>query len=238
MYEHWGKVFYPDGVKNKDQLPYFAKHFDTVEINSTFYRIPPGNGVKGWHDSTPANFLFAVKMNRYLTHHKRLIIDDRSREMLDAFTRALKPLADKTAAVLVQIQPSFAANYERLETFLTYLLKQKFYRGKDICFEARHPSWFKGDELAALLRKHDVGFVIGTYPGSFKPPYPISSPFVYIRFHATAKKPNYTPNDLKKWADYVANLPGSVKRIYIYFNNDFEGWAIKNAEYFKKLLVK
>lgn len=237
MYKHWGSVFYPDNVKGKAQLPYFANHFDTVEINSTFYHIPPGSGVKGWYDSTPAGFKFAIKLNRYQTHRKRLIIDDDSKELLDAFTKAIQPVADKTAAILVQIPPSFKANFERLDTFFTHLMKQKYYRERDVCFEPRHDSWYEGNELEKVLKKHNIGLVIPTYPGKFKPPYLITGSVVYIRFHATAENPGYPVKDLDAWADYVKHLPEGVKRIYVYFNNDFEGCAIENAQYFIQKLA-
>jgi uncharacterized protein YecE (DUF72 family) len=237
MYKPWGKVFYPNDVKGKDQLPYLAKEFATVEINNTFYRIPTNAAVEGWRKTTPKNFVFAVKINNYFTHSKKLVLDEKSIERLKFFFERVSPLKPKMAALLIQLQPSFRSNSERLDNFLTCVEKQIKTKRTDVCCEFRHASWFT-DETYDILRKHEAGFVIATYPRTFKPPYPITSEAVYIRLHATPQKPNYTDKQLDKCADYISSLGGDVKRIYVYFNNDFEGWAIFNARYLKQALSK
>lgn len=234
MYKHWGEVFYPKDIKGIAQLPYLAHEFDTVEINSSFYRIPRESAAEGWYKATPASFRFAVKLNSYITHAKKLILDGKSRQRLEWFHDALKPLGKKYDVLLVQLQPSFAANFERLETFMNALPPYVDYPHRpDICYEFRHASWFT-PRLYELMRERQAGLVIATYPGKFKPPYEITSDIIYIRFHATAEHPDYSPRELDKWAAYIRDL--KARQIYVYFNNDFEGWAIENARYLKKVL--
>lgn len=233
MYKDWGKRFYPDNVKGTAQLPYFAEYFDTVEINSTFYRIPRRTASQAWLKNTPDDFKFAVKMNRYLTHRKKLILDEPGQERLKIFMDNVRPLKPKTAALLIQLPPSFRANLPRLDEFLRAVKVRLGRNNKvDLAFEHRHDSW-QGDELNDLLRQHNVANVIATYPGKFKPPYPVTADTAYIRYHATGAKPDYKNKELDKWADYIDKLSSKTKRIYIYFNNDYQGWAITNAEYLK-----
>lgn len=233
MYKHWNRHFYPKDVKGTDQLPYFAKHFDTVEINSTFYRLPQKQSVKKWTENTPKNFKFAVKLNNYLTHSKKLIIDEKSKRTIKSFFDVIKPIKEKAPAVLIQIQPSFKVNLKRLDDFLGEL--KPYGTDLDYCFEPRHKSWFSED-LYKILDKHKTGFVIGTYPGKLDPPYPVTGNVVYVRYHATPEEPAYTEKELDGWAEYIASLQNKVERIFVYFNNDFEGWAITNAQYLKKAL--
>lgn len=232
QYKEWNKTFYPKGLKGKQQLPYLAEYFDTVEVNSSFYRLPRGSAAEGWRDTTPGNFRFAVKLNNYITHSKKLILDDKSRQRLKIFARATEPLGDKLAAVLVQLPPSFRANLPRLEEFAAEL--PKFFKLKpDFAYEFRHDSWFT-PELYQLLKQRQGSLVIATWPGKFKPPYEITSDVIYIRYHASPEKPDYAESELKKWADWLKQI--NAKRIYIYFNNDYEGWAITNAEQLKSAL--
>lgn len=227
QYKSWNASFYPKGVKGTDQLPYLAKSFSTVEINSTFYRIPKTSAVEGWRDHTPDDFLFAVKLNNYLTHSKRLILDDKSQSRLDIFCKALSPLWPKTGSLLIQLPPRARANYERLAQFLDVVIK-KLPANVEIACEFRHDSWF-GPELYRLLKQRQVSLVMATYPGQFRDDYPQTSPTAYVRYHATAAHPDYTHKELDRWADYLRSCP--AKKAFIYFNNDFEGWAIENAHY-------
>lgn len=238
MYKHWGNIFYPKNVKGKDQLHFYAEKFNTVEINSSFYRIPSENSVKDWAKSTPSDFEFAVKMNRFITHSKKLILDDRGRDRLQIFLRSLEPLKDKMPVMLVQLQPGFRANFERLDKFLRILKKEtKSFDNLNVCCEFRHESWFR-KQLYDILSKHNAGFVIATYPDKVEKDYPITSETVYIRYHATPQEPGYPKEVLDDWSTYIKNIKKNrrVKNIYIYFNNDFEGCAIEDAEYLKSKL--
>lgn len=234
QYKQWNDSFYPAEVKGKQQLPYFAGRFNTVEINSTFYRIPSVDAAKNWLNSTPGDFVFAVKLNRYLTHRKRLIIDSAGRERLDLFLKAIKPLAPKTGAILVQLPPSFESSLERLDRFLA-LLHKRLDPETAIACEFRHGSWFNS-ELYDVLRRRNAGLVIAAYPGKFSGDYPVVNEVVYIRYHATPEHPDYSEDELDKWVSYIKSLDNVKKRIYIYFNNDFEAWAIKNAKYLNSKL--
>lgn len=233
QYKHWDDAFYPKAMPNKDKLAFFAKYFGTVEVNNTFYRLPNENSARAWHDNTPKNFRFAVKLNNYLTHSKKLIIDDKSKQRLKAFANNTQPLAGKLASVLVQLPPSMKANPERLEKFINEVKKQKLISQADLAVEFRHDSWFT-NEVYEILNKQNISLVMATYPGKFKPPYTLAHQVNYVRFHATPDKPNYPKKELEKWADYLKSTQAS--RTYLYFNNDFEAKALKNAEYIKPLL--
>src|SRR4051794_25671650 len=115
MYKDWDGRFYPEDVKDPDKLPYFAKHFSTVEINSTFYHLPLETSVQRWYDITPKNFVFTVKLSRYLTHTKRLVPDDTFDESLREFFVRAKPLREKLGVVLAQLPAGFRADQPRLE---------------------------------------------------------------------------------------------------------------------------
>lgn len=237
VYKDWGESFYPEDLKPKDQLPFFAKHFQTVEINNSFYHIPRKSAVKGWHDTTPDDFVFAIKLNNYLTHTKRLILDDKSRERLHLFMRVMQQLGKKGKALLVQLPPYFKADLERLDAFL-YELAATVPAGQKVFCEFRHPSWL-ADDTYKLLRRHRAGFVIPTYPGGFKDDYPVTSSAVYIRYHAAARRWNYSERELNKWAGYISRLQDThgVREIYVYFNNDQSAHAIANARYLGQKLA-
>lgn len=237
MYKDWEKTFYPQDLKPGDELRFFAKHFNAVEINNTFYRIPQAAAVKGWRDATPKNFVFAIKLNNYLTHTRRLILDDKSRERLHLFMRVMKPLEAKARALLVQLPPSFSANLERLDAFLCELAATVPY-GQQVFCEFRHPTWLV-DETYNLLKSHKVGFVVATYPGRFRDNYPITGDSVYIRYHASIHRSNYSDRELGKWAGCIKSLAGSgrVRDVYAYFNNDQAAHAVANARHLKEMLA-
>lgn len=234
VYGDWAGVFYPPGLKPKEQLPFFAKCFNTVEINTTFYRIPRESVAAGWRDATPDDFVFAVKLNSYLTHAKRLILDDHSCDRLRIFLRAMEPLQDKSKALLVQLSPSFRADVGRLDSFLKQLTGLLPKQEQVFC-EFRHPSWLT-DKSYNVLRAHGAGFVIPTYPGRFRDPYPVTGNAVYIRYHATASRSNYSSRELDKWAEHIRSLDGKVSNIFAYFNNDYAAHAIINAQYLQRAL--
>lgn len=154
MYKDWNKYFYPKSVKGKSQLSYYAKHFQTVEVNSTFYRTPKVSATEGWYDETPSSFVFVVKLSQYITHKKRLILDNESRLRLSLFIKALSPISGEIKALLVQLPPSFKLNLKRLESFLKEL-KAKIPSNWTICLEFRHKSWLDKDAYT-LLKKYEV----------------------------------------------------------------------------------
>ena len=226
-YEHWKDIFYHD-LKTVKWLNYYSVHFDTVELNNSFYHLPTEKAFKHWHDSVPENFIFSVKVSRYITHIKRL---KNSNEAMDKFLSRAGFLDDKLGVLLYQLPPQMKLNLERLEEFLAYLPASLQH-----VFEFRNESWIVGPTFD-LLRKYHAGFCIFNMPG-YSSPLITTSGFSYIRFHGSEGlySSNYSNIELKKWAKDIKKLSADLESVYIYFNNDAGAYAIDNAQMLKRLL--
>jgi uncharacterized protein YecE (DUF72 family) len=222
-YDAWRHgVFYPERCPPRRWLPFYAERFDTVEVNATFYRLPTERAVQGWVDATPPGFVFAVKMSRYVTHVKRL------RDLppsLDLFYGRIAPLvrSGKLGPVLWQLPPTFRRDDDRLVRTLELLPPGRH------AFEFRHESWFAPDVMA-LLREHGVALVIGDRPEvhAFQT-HELTAAWTFVRFHAgtRGRRGNYSEAELQAWAERIRAWP--VEESFLYFNNDWEGFAPRNA---------
>ncbi len=222
-------VFYPERCPPRRWLAFYARHFDTVELNATFYRLPTVKAVQGWVDQTPADFVFAVKMSRYVTHVKRL------RDLppsLELFYSRIEPLvrSPKLGPVLWQLPPTFKRDDDRLAEALGQLPKGRH------AFEFRHPSWFV-PEVVELLRGQGAALVIADRPEiqSFQT-HELTTDWTFVRFHAGSRgrRGNYSEAELREWATRIRSWP--VTESYIYFNNDWEGFAPRNATRLRRFL--
>jgi uncharacterized protein YecE (DUF72 family) len=232
-YAHWRDgVFYPPRCPPHRWLTYYAAQFDTVEVNSTFYRLPRRDAVARWAEQTPAGFVFAVKVSRYLTHVKRL------REVgvhLPLLLERIAPLADagKLGPLLWQLPPTFVRDDDRLAEALA-----AFPSDLRHAVEFRHESWFAPGPLE-LLAEHRVALVVGDRPGS---PGPVdaesTADFVFVRFHhgRRGRRGNYSQAELADWSRTL-RVWASRGDVYAYFNNDWEGFAPRNARTMRKLLA-
>jgi uncharacterized protein YecE (DUF72 family) len=233
VYKQWAGNFYPKGWPKKDEFGYYVRHFPTVEINATFYRLPSLMMVRGWHDKAPEGFVFAVKGSRYLTHIKRL--KDTSAG-LQKYFRRLVPLGDRTGPILWQLPPTFAKNDETLQRLERFLAKLP--RRYQHAVEFRHPSWFD-EQTFALLKKHQTANV---WLSSLRMPadYTITAGFVYLRFHGLAGGAyhDYTAAELKPWAKELARAVRRGVPAYVYFNNDLNTRAPLNAHALMKLVER
>jgi len=227
-YDHWAGVFYPEGLPKTRWFSYYCRHFDTVEINNTFYQLPKEKTFKDWHEQAPKGFLYTVKANRYITHLKRL---KDPKEPLKRFFDRVKLLQKNVGPILYQLPPNFHKNLDRLESFLDALPKDRI-----AIFEFRHKSWFS-DDTYELLDTFDAGFCVHDMP-DIVPPRVVTGSSIYVRFHgATGKyQGNYPKQTLKKWARWIKEHSNQVRRIYAYFNNDTHGYAIENAKTLKDQL--
>lgn len=229
IYKHWGGgIFYPEDLSQNKWLEFYCRYLDSVELNVSFYRLPTLAAFKGWHRRTPKKFRFAVKGSRYITHIKRLKDPVKATRLF--FSRA-QGLKEKLSIVLWQLAPQFKANPERLEKFVKALNKTAPCRQ---AFEFRHPSWFCND-IYKILKKSDMPICIADYPECSKDAPDIAS-FIYIRRHGTAGQLYggcYSEGQLKQDAGFIKT---KKKDCYIYFNNDANGWAVKNAVRLKELL--
>ncbi|HWN21389.1 MAG TPA: DUF72 domain-containing protein [Gaiellaceae bacterium] len=229
-YESWRNgVFYPERCPARLWLETYARSFDTVEVNATFYRLPTTKAVQGWVDQTPDDFCFAVKASRYLTHIKRL------RELeggIARFMERLEPLvrSPKLGPLLWQLPPNFARDDERLAAALDALPPGRH------AFEFRHASWF-ADDVYALLHEHGAALVIGDRPEvhAFQT-HELTADWAFVRFHSGSRgrRGNYSESELREWAARLRSWP--VREAYAYFNNDWEGFAPRNALRLKELL--
>jgi uncharacterized protein YecE (DUF72 family) len=229
-YASWKDEFY-EGRPAREWLAYFARHFDTVEINNTFYRLPNRGAVANWERTVPTGFVFAVKMSRYLTHVRRL------RDLgpgLDRFVERIEPLANspKLGPLLWQLPPTFKRDDVRLGAALAQLPREHRH-----CIEFRHPSWFV-DDVYELLRRHGVALVIGDRPEvhAFQA-HVFTTHWTVVRFHhgSRGRRGNYSESELREWAHRFEDWRGRVE-IFAYFNNDWEVFAVRNALRLKQLL--
>ncbi len=220
-YEHWRRRFYPEKLPKAKWLEFYAGHFATVELNNSFYRLPSENAFTNWRDSSPANFTFAVKVSRFITHIKRL---KDTGEAVDNFITRAKILGDKLGPLLYQLPPNMHRNDELLESFLATLP-----RGLKHVIEFRHQSWLE-EGVFQILRKYDTGLCVFDMP-SVSCPLVATADFAYIRFHGSTGLYSscYSDEELATWAKRLTNLAENLKAIYVYFNNDAEGFAVRNA---------
>ena len=223
-YKHWREgVFYPPRLPPRRWLEFYAQHFDTVEVNATFYRLPRESAVANWIEQTPPEFVFTIKMSRYVTHVKRL------RELaasLALFYDKIGPLAcsPKLGPVLWQLPPTFKRDDDRLLEALAQLPPGRH------CFEFREPSWF-AEEVYSLLRQYNAALVIGDDPRRTFQTHELTTDWTFVRFHSGRRghRGNYSESELDEWAERIGRWRETVD-VYAYFNNDWEGFAIRNAK--------
>ena len=225
QYKHWRGDFYPRDLPQRQWLEYYAARFDTVEVNNSFYRLPPEGVFETWRARTPPRFLFAVKASRFLTHMKKLKDPEEPVERL--FSRAVE-LRSKLGPVLYQLPKQMPKHVERLAAFLQVLPPRVKH-----AVEFREPSWYD-DDVMRLLRRHHVALCLHDMPGS-ESPRVLTGRFAYLRFHgATGRYDGAYPREaLQSWADWL--LTNQVPA-FAYFNNDIGGHAPRDAKTLIELL--
>ncbi|MEA3328572.1 MAG: DUF72 domain-containing protein [Candidatus Omnitrophota bacterium] len=227
-YNHWYDKFYPRELKKQELLPFFAKYFNTVELNNTFYHLPKEKVVENWHHNTPREFIFALKASRFITHIKRL---KNLEDSLKVFLSRAYILKEKLGPVLYQLPPSMKKDSPRLEAFLKKLPSDI----KNV-IEFRNPSWLD-KEIFDILKKHNIAHCIISMP-DFPVRKEITADFVYIRMHGgeVLYGSNYSTKELRSWADDIKKFLKKGLDVYVYFNNDANAYAIKNATTLRKLM--
>ncbi len=231
-YAHWRNgVFYPPRLASRNWLAHYARHFDTVEVNMTFYRLPREPVVARWVLESPPGFTFAVKVSRYVTHIKRLLDVP---EHLPLLYDRIRPLlrSPKLGPFLWQLPPTFRRDDERLAEALARLPGELRH-----CIEFRDPSWFV-EETYALLREYGVALVIGDRPqvNRFQT-HELTAGWTFVRFHSgtRGRRGNYSESELREWAARLREW-SRTREVFAYFNNDWEGFAPRNATRLKELL--
>lgn len=221
-YDDWKGRLYPDGEPRRRWLELYAARFDTVEVNTTFYRLPSRDAVAGWVQQTPPQFEFAVKASRYLTHIKRL------RELGDGIRRfyeRIEPLsqAGRLGPVLWQLPENFHRDDERLAAWLRALPDGRH------TIEFRHQSWFVPEVMSAL-RAGRVALTIADHPKRPFQSHEATADWRFVRFHygSRGRDGNYSPAEIDTWARRIAAWR-RTHEVYAYFNNDWHGYAPANA---------
>lgn len=228
VYRHWYEVFYPDDIKSTELLKFYAKHFKTVELNASFYHLPKPSVFAGWYKKTPKDFLFAVKVSRYITHIKKL---RDIKEPWQRFINSAKELKEKLGPILFQLPPFLKANSKVLEKALKVLPKKYKY-----AFEFQHETWFD-KEIYDILKKYNIALCMADSP-NFPLKKEITADFTYLRFHGSQSLygSKYTDKELKTWAKEIKVWLSKGIDVYAYFNNDAEGYAIEDAKSLIELL--
>jgi uncharacterized protein YecE (DUF72 family) len=220
-YDHWRHRFYPQGLAKAKWLEFYATHFNTVELNNSFYRLPSETTFAAWRDTSPANFTFAVKASRYITHIKRL---KNTQGAVETFVSRAGILGEKLGPLLYQLPPNLHRDDDRLELFLSSLPQ-----GVKHAVEFWHQSWIE-DRVFEILHKYNIALCVFDMP-SLSCPFIATSDFAYIRFHGSAGLYTscYSDEELAGWAKRLAGLATNLEAMYVYFNNDTEGFAVSNA---------
>lgn len=234
-YPHWWRgVFYPSDLPQRKWLEFYAQHFNTVELNVTFYRLPKKEIFEGWYKRTPKDFSFAIKGSRFITHIKRL---KDCREPLSLLLDNASPLKEKLGVVLWQLSPQFHFDKERLEQFCVLLSTLPRSKSLRHAFEFRNPSWFC-QEVFQILEEFRFSLCLAHGSGL---PYieKITAEFVYLRLHGgeILYGSNYSDKELKEWADKIDGWRKKGRDVFVYFNNDAYGFAVKNGLTLKNIGV-
>jgi uncharacterized protein YecE (DUF72 family) len=221
QYRDWRGVLYPPGVPTRRWLTTYAESFDTVEINNSFYRLPSSDQFTAWANAVPDGFTFAVKASRYITHVLRL---RHARDAVDQFVAAARALGPKLGPVLLQLPPTLAVGLDDLERTL-----DAFPRDMRIAVEFRHPSWFT-DTVGTTLAARDVSCVLADRRSQVTGHR--TATWAYVRMHEGRGSPSpcYGDRALRAWVDRLDDLWGAGLAGYVYFNNDHQGCAVRNAQ--------
>jgi uncharacterized protein YecE (DUF72 family) len=230
QYKDWRDgAFYPPKLPQRRWLEHYASVFGTVEVNSTFYRLAKPEAVARWVSETPAGFVFTVKASRYLTHIRRLA--DMA-EGIERFYAAIEPLArsPKLGPVLWQLPGNFRRDEDRLAEALAILPPGRH------CFEFRDESWFTADVLE-ILRAYGVALVYGDHPARPWQPLELTADWTFVRFHYghRGRRGNYSETELREWAARLREVRTRAE-VFVYFNNDWEAFAPRNALRLRALL--
>jgi uncharacterized protein YecE (DUF72 family) len=230
-YKDWKKIFYPKGLESTDWISYYAILFRSTEINSSFYHLPKRPTVESWVNKVPPDFMFCPKMSRYLTHIKRLREPE---ESLDRFFEVFEPMKNNMGPVLIQLPPSLKFDFKTAQ----YLYQQfTNYKSYQFALEGRHDSWLTSESLD-LMTRYEIAFVISQSGHGFPYAEHITAKNIYIRFHGPRElfASLYSIETMRHYAGLFKKWKEQGHVLWIFFNNDFHGYAITNALQLEELL--
>jgi len=227
VYQHWRGLFYPDDLRQSDWFAFYARFFDTVEINNSFYRLPSAAAFAAWREQAPPDFVYAVKASRFLTHMKKLRAPEEPLQRLFERVRCLGPTL---GPLLYQLPPHWQVNLSRFETFLAALPQ-----GYAHVIEFHDASWLI-EAVFGLMERYEVAHCIHDMQ-PLKVPFRVTAAPVYVRLHGDGVHGgDYQAEALEGWARQISEWRGQGLDVYVYFNNDVGGYAIQNARTLRKLL--
>jgi uncharacterized protein YecE (DUF72 family) len=228
-YDDWRGRLYPEGLGKQRWLGRYAECFDTVEVNSTFYRLASRNAVARWVEETPPDFIFAAKASRYLTHVRRLRDVGQG---IERYYERIQPLpeAGKLGPIVWQLPANFRRDDEALGQLLEILPEGRH------CFEFRHESWFK-PPVYELLGSAGAALVVGDHPKWPFQARELTTDWTLVRLHhgRRGRRGNYSETELDEWARRLSRWRRRAE-VLVYFNNDWEGFAVANALSLKRRL--
>lgn len=225
-YDHWKGVYYPEDLPKDKWFSYYARQFDTVEINNTFYRLPEAATFDAWRRQAPEGFCYALKFSRYGSHIVRL---RKPRDTIRRFLERADRLGDFLGPILVQLPPNWKADPKRLAAFLKAAPKDHRW-----AVEFRDPRWLC-DEVFAILNEYGAALCIHDMIDDH--PRRITADWVYLRFHGDHYTGSYSSQTLKAQAKWIKQQLGDGKDVFAYFNNDAEAYALRNAAELKRYVI-
>ncbi|RYY59453.1 MAG: DUF72 domain-containing protein [Chitinophagaceae bacterium] len=227
------KTTFPPAFREKSRLHYYSSLYNSVEINSSFYKTPLRSTYEKWQADVPNNFRFSIKLSREITHTRELKYDP---ALVDPFLQAADGLGNKKGALLVQFPGKITFDYfNHVEKILEHIHASPWQTGWDLAVEFRHPSWYMG-ETTELLNEYNAGLVLHDIPKSKWMEAVTAAPHIYIRFHGPTGnyRDSYSPRLLAERAAEINQWRSQGKTIYAYFNNTIDD-AFENARSFQRL---
>jgi len=233
-YKHWAEIFYPEGIKPEKYLEHYLSRFSCVELNSCFYHLPLKTVVKGWMNRTPDTFRFCLKLSRLITHQLRLVNIDAP---LSRFFDVFESMKERLGPVLIQLPPGLSYDKQLICNFFD-LLKEKYCQYR-FAIEVRNRSWIN-DSFYDMISQYGIAFVIADSGSRYPYHEVITAGFVYLRFHGREQlyASDYSDNVLEEYCGKIRNWLIEGKEIWVFFNNDYHGFAPKNAERLQKIIYQ
>lgn len=233
-YKHWVEIFYPKDIKPDKYLEYYLTRFDCVELNSSFYNLPRETTVTGWMNRTPETFRFCPKLSRLITHQMQL----KNIELaLHKFFDVFEGMKNRLGPVLIQLPPGLSYDKPLICNFLNLL--KEHYNQYRFAVEVRNKSWIN-DSFFGLLSQFGISFVIADSGNRYPYFETVTTDFLYMRFHGREQlyASDYSENDLKSYAEKITVWLNEGKEVWVFFNNDYYCYAVKNADRLKKIIYQ
>jgi len=231
-YGEWKGLFYPEELKSKEWLSFYAQYFDTTEINSSFYHLPRPATVAGWMAQVPDTFKFCPKLSRYITHIKRL---HEAEDGLQRYFKSFEQARHMLGPVLIQLPPSLAFDPVRIKAFFDILKSD--YKHYEFALEARHKSWLD-DEAIKLCKRYHISWVIAQSGVGYPYLEKVTSDHVYVRFHGPGRlyASSYSDEMLQEYAIKFRKWASAGHHVWAFFNNTMNGVALDNGRRLIELL--